>query len=192
MNGYPEIFAASGGASIYRRTVFEDIGMFDPQYFAYLEDIDISFRARLGGYRIVLAPRARVLHGVGATASKLGHFQLIQFIKNSHLLVLKNVPLTSLGLMLPRFGVVQAHLIVAAARRGALPQALRAFVTTAAGLPMILVKRRRVQRLRTVPPAEVDTWFTDHWPMDTDPAQRLRGLLRRGAFGVRSRTRPPG
>jgi GT2 family glycosyltransferase len=176
--GYPEIFAASGGISRLRRTVLADVGVFDPQYFAYLEDVDIGFRARLAGDRIVLAPRARVLHGVGATAEGLGQFQLHQFIKNSHLLFWKNVPLRSLVKMLPRFAVVQAHLFVAAVRRGAVIAALRAYAATAVRFPMILVKRRRVQRLRTTAPADVDAWFTDHWPMDTNPAQRLRSILR--------------
>lgn len=180
---YPEIFAASGGASIYRRTVLAHIGVFDPQYFAYLEDVDIGFRARLAGYRIVLAPRARVLHGVGATAGRLGDFQLHQFIKNSHLLLLKNVPLPLLVKMLPRFALVQAHLFAAAVRRRAVPAALRAYAATAISLPVIIVKRRRVQRLAGAAPSDIEAWLTDEWPMDTDPLLRLRSLrrARRGA-----------
>ncbi len=175
--GYPEIFAASGGASIYRRSVLEHVGVLDSQYFAYLEDVDLGFRARLAGHRIVLAPRARVLHGVGATASRLGHFQLQQYIKNSLLLLLKNAPAATLLRLAPRFAVVHAHLVVAAAKRGALPVALRAYAAIAAGLPMILVKRRRVQRARTLPRSELDAWLTDHWPMRTDPGRWLRSRL---------------
>ena len=43
-------FAACGGAAIYRRKVFDEIGLFDERHFAYLEDIDIGYRARLYGY----------------------------------------------------------------------------------------------------------------------------------------------
>jgi GT2 family glycosyltransferase len=178
LEGYPEIFAASGGASIYRRSVLEHVGVLDPQYFSYLEDVDLGFRARLAGYRVVLAPRARVLHGVGVTAGRLGHFQLHQFIKNSQLLVLKNVPLASLVKLAPRFAVVQAHLLVAATRRGALSVALRAYAANGIGLPMILLKRRRVQRLRTIAPSEIDALLTDHWPLDTDPVQKASAFLR--------------
>ena len=189
---YPEIFAASGGASIYPRRVLGHIGVFDPQYFAYLEDVDLGFRARLAGYRIVLAPRARVLHGVGATAGRLGDFQLHQFIKNSHLLLLKNVPLALLVRMLPRFAVVQAHLFVAALRRRAVAAALRAYAATAVSLPTILVKRRRVQRLARAARPDIEPWLTDQWPMDTDPLLIARSFLRARARGASCPAMPRG
>ena len=44
------IFSACGGAAIYRRQVFEEIGYFDEAHFAYLEDLDIGYRARIYGY----------------------------------------------------------------------------------------------------------------------------------------------
>ena len=46
-----EIFASCAGAAIYRREVFEEIGMFDEKHFAYLEDIDIGYRSKIYGYR---------------------------------------------------------------------------------------------------------------------------------------------
>ena len=49
-NNIRKIFAACGGASIYRKKVFEEIGMFDEKHFAYLEDIDVGYRARIAGY----------------------------------------------------------------------------------------------------------------------------------------------
>jgi GT2 family glycosyltransferase len=178
-NGYPAIFAASGGACIYRRATLDAVGRFDERYFAYLEDLDLGFRARLAGHRIVLAPRARVLHKDGATAAAMGHFRLHQLIRNSHLLIWKNLPAVSLAKTLPRFAVVQAHLLVAAARRSALPGALRAHAEVVAGFPALLAERRRVQRTRRVPRAEVEGWLTDAWPLDTDPRQVLASALRR-------------
>jgi GT2 family glycosyltransferase len=183
LEDYPEIFAASGGASIYRRAVLEHVGVFDPQYFAYLEDVDLSFRARLAGYRVVLAPRATVRHRGGATARDLGDFQLYQFIKNSQLLLWKNMPLPLLIKVLPRFGVIQLHLLGAAVRRRAAPAALRAYLAILVTFPMILLKRRRVQRLQRASTQEIERWLTDRWPMTNKPsirlvAQALRALAR--------------
>jgi GT2 family glycosyltransferase len=191
LDAYPPIFAASGGASIYKREVFERIGVFDPQYFAYLEDVDIGFRARLAGYRIVLAPRAQVLHHGGATAASLGDFQLYQFIKNSHLLLWKNVPLTLLIKMLPRVAVIQGLLFGAAVRRRAALTALKAYAVVAASLPMILVKRRRVQRLRSTEVSEIEGWLTDQWPVNTRPSWRLLGQLLRAALVPSAGRRQP-
>ena len=45
-----EIFASCGGAAIYRKSILEEIGLFDEEHFAYLEDVDIGYRARRHGY----------------------------------------------------------------------------------------------------------------------------------------------
>ncbi|MEW6264663.1 MAG: glycosyltransferase family 2 protein [Thermodesulfobacteriota bacterium] len=62
-----QVFGVSAGATLYRRKIFEDVGWFDEDYFAYLEDVDLSFRARLLGYRFRYAPRARAYHKKGWT-----------------------------------------------------------------------------------------------------------------------------
>ena len=48
------VFSACAGAAIYRREVFEEIGYFDEMHFAYLEDIDVGYRARIAGYDLSL------------------------------------------------------------------------------------------------------------------------------------------
>ena len=67
-NNIRKIFAACGGASIYRKKVFEEIGMFDEKHFAYLEDIDVGYRARIAGYDNLYEPKSEVIH-VGSAAS---------------------------------------------------------------------------------------------------------------------------
>lgn len=88
-----EVFAACGGASIYRRSVFDEMGLFDERHFAYLEDIDIGYRARLYGYRNVYAPEAKVLHfGSGFSGSKHNDFKVRLSSRNSVYLAWKNMP----------------------------------------------------------------------------------------------------
>ena len=62
------IFAACAGAAIYRREFLEKTGLFDEEHFAYLEDTDIGYRARLLGYENWYEPSAKVYH-VGDAAS---------------------------------------------------------------------------------------------------------------------------
>jgi GT2 family glycosyltransferase len=62
-----EVFGASGGAAIYRRAMLEDIGGFDESFFAYLEDVDVAWRARMKGWRALYAPSAVVHHNHSAT-----------------------------------------------------------------------------------------------------------------------------
>ena len=59
-NRMENIFAACAGAAIYRRALFEQIGLFDEAHFAYLEDVDIGYRARIMGCRNLYCPDAVV------------------------------------------------------------------------------------------------------------------------------------
>jgi len=91
------IFSACGGAAIYRRSVFEQIGLFDESYFAYLEDIDIGYRAKIYGYRNRYEPRAIVYHaGSGTTGSNHNSFKVRLTARNSIWLNYKNMPLLQL------------------------------------------------------------------------------------------------
>jgi GT2 family glycosyltransferase len=65
-----EVFGASGGAALYRREMLSDIGGFDESFFAYLEDVDVAWRARMKGWRCLYVPGAVVSHQHSAT---LGH-----------------------------------------------------------------------------------------------------------------------
>lgn len=96
------IFAACGGAAIYRRSVFKEIGLFDERHFAYLEDVDIGYRARIYGYRNLYAPKAVVYHaGSGASGSKYNAFKVNLSSANSIYLIVKNMPPLQVLINLP-------------------------------------------------------------------------------------------
>ena len=87
------IFSACGGAVIYRRALFEEIGYFDENHFAYLEDIDIGYRALIHGYENYFEPGAGVLHaGSGVSGSRHNEFKVKLSSRNSVYLVYKNMP----------------------------------------------------------------------------------------------------
>ncbi len=97
------VFAACAGAAIYRRLVFDEIGYFDEKHFAYLEDIDVGYRARIFGYRNVYCPSARVYHvGSGTSGSKYNSFKVRLAARNNVYLNYKNMPVLQLVLnMIP-------------------------------------------------------------------------------------------
>ncbi len=97
-----EIFAACGGASIYRKSIFEEIGYFDENHFAYLEDIDIGYRARIYGYRNVYEPEAKVLHaGSASSGSRYNEFKIRLSSANNAYMIGKNMPFLQLLFNLP-------------------------------------------------------------------------------------------
>ena len=97
------VFGASGGASIYRSTMLNEIGLFDEDFFAYYEDVDISFRAQLAGWKVYYEPKSEVYHATSTTGSRIPGFFTYQTIKNYPLLFWKNVPTSLMPKMLPRF-----------------------------------------------------------------------------------------
>ena len=97
-----EIFSACGGACIYRRRVLERIGMLDENHFAYLEDVDLGYRARIHGYRNLYVPDAVVRHaGSASSGSRYNAFKAEQTARNSVYLAYKNMPPAQLLLNLP-------------------------------------------------------------------------------------------
>ena len=96
---YDEIFTACAGAAIYRRSVFDEIGYFDENHFAYLEDIDIGYRARIYGYYNMYCPTALVYHvGSGTSGSKYNSFKVKLAARNNLYLNYKNMPALQLVL----------------------------------------------------------------------------------------------
>lgn len=88
------VFSTCAGAGLYRRKVFEDIGYFDENFFAYLEDIDVSFRGNIYGYKNVYVNDAIVYHMVSATSgSRHNKFKVKLASRNSIYLIRKNMPL---------------------------------------------------------------------------------------------------
>ena len=86
-----DVFSSCAGAAIYRKSVFETIGYFDEVFFAYLEDMDIGYRAKLHGYRNVFVPEAKVLHvGSGSSGSRYNEFKTKLAARNSMLVMYKN------------------------------------------------------------------------------------------------------
>ena len=97
-----EIFAACAGAALYRRRVFDEIGFFDENHFAYLEDVDIGYRGLIYGYQNLYEPKALVYHvGSGTTGSRYNSFKVKYSARNNIYLLYKNMPLLQVFLNSP-------------------------------------------------------------------------------------------
>ena len=97
-----EVFSACGGAVIYKKEILDEIGIFDENHFAYLEDCDLGYRAQIFGYRNYYTPHAVVYHaGSGVSGSRHNEFKVKLASKNSVYLIYKNMPLLQIILNLP-------------------------------------------------------------------------------------------
>ncbi len=97
-----QIFSSCAGAAIYRKWIFDKIGVFDEDFFAYLEDVDIGYRAQLYGYHNEYCPDAIVYHvGSGTSGSKYNEFKIKLSARNNVYIFYKNMPYIQLLLNLP-------------------------------------------------------------------------------------------
>jgi GT2 family glycosyltransferase len=146
------IFGACAGAAAYRRTMLCALGGLDEWLVSYLEDVDLSWRAQLQGYRCLFVPEARVYHRVSASG---GGVRPSYYCGRNFVLVLaSDVP----GPLLRKYwrAIVreQAAVLLEAARHLRQPAArarLRGFLAGVVALPAALRRRARIQRTRRVP-----------------------------------------
>jgi GT2 family glycosyltransferase len=140
------VFAASGGASMYRVSMLQQIGLFDEDFFAYFEDVDISFRAQLAGWKVAYVPGSIAYHQIGATSGKLKGFTTYQFMKNVPWVFWKNVPHRLMPGVFIRLNLAYTAFFVSAVLRGQGWPALRGYCKMLLLLPKKLVQRHRIQQ----------------------------------------------
>jgi hypothetical protein len=151
------VFGACGGASVYHRSVFDKIGLFDEDFFAYLEDIDIDFRAQLAGFQCLYLPGARVYHIGSATAGKRSAFSFKLMVRNHWWMILKNFPTSKLIQHAPRLAYAELRLLAAALKYHFGKEWWWAVGDAVAKCKSMRQKRQHIQASRTVPLAYLDS-----------------------------------
>lgn len=163
------VFAASGGASLYRATMLRQIGLFDERFFAYFEDVDISFRAQLAGWLVRYEPSSVAYHTINATASKLGDFSRYHSLKNFLMLYVKNMPGWLFWKYLPLFAYQFGRSTVSNLLHGKAVLYLKAVGVFLWYLPGLLVDRYRIQRYRRLTTKQVDELLYHGRPPEIPP-----------------------
>lgn len=151
------VFGASGGASLYRLSMLENIGLFDERFFAYYEDVDISFRAQLAGYKVMYNPKALAYHNVGGTSSKLGDFTIYHSAKNFWLLYVKNMPGFLYFKYLPLASLWYGRIFIGRIVRGGLLAFIKGWLKSLSLLPSTLISRHKIQKALQVPVSYIDS-----------------------------------
>ncbi len=165
-----DIFGACGAAALYRKKMLEEIAVeneyFDEDFFAYGEDADLAWRARLLGWRVCFAPRARARHarGWGDTLRKVAPDaprgpRLA--LRNRYLMCIKNDGLDYWLKDLP--WILSAELPRLAYMAFTRPAALLGLVDVIRLAPAAYRKRRAIRRAQIVPDAELRPWFERSW-----------------------------
>lgn len=158
-----EVFGPCAGAALYKREMFDEVGLFGADYFAYFEDVDLAWRARLAGCKCFFVPSAILYHIKAGSASS--PFVLYHRERNRIWSIAKNMSLMSI--------ICNLHWIIAKwvvlrvwFHRKNIKELARADIGALKGLPRMLKKRREIQKLRVVPDSDIRKWMIspiEHW-----------------------------
>jgi GT2 family glycosyltransferase len=145
------VFGACAGAALYRRSMLDDIGFLDPDFFLNCEDTDLNFRAQLMGWKCVYVPTALVRHRVGASLEKIKDQAVYFLARNDEFVWIKNMP-TPLILRYLHHKIVQelGVFIYFCVKRGHWASFFRGKWHALRAFPQLLEKRKLIQARKRV------------------------------------------
>ena len=175
-----EVFGATGGGAIYRAAIFDDIDMFDEDFFMYYEDVDLSFRAQLAGWKVRFTPEAIAYHKVGASSKKVPGLAVYNTFKNLPLVFIKNVPRQLFWYIGIRFFITYWLIFASAVRHGNGWPAFKGILASIIRKPAAYHKRWSIQKNRKVPVDYIRSII------HSGPLPNQTGLLKFRKFFIRN------
>jgi GT2 family glycosyltransferase len=171
-----EALFPSGCAGLYLKEMLEEIGLFDEEFFAYADDVDIGLRARMAGWGCRYVPTAKVYHKYSASSDAYSPFKAFLVERNRIWVLLKHYPVEMI-LVSPCFTLLRlmTHLFGAITRQGAsgrfsrqhsvfqaIKILLKAWVEALKGLPGVLQQRKALSRKRRLGRIDLYRLFCTH------------------------------
>jgi GT2 family glycosyltransferase len=156
--------------------MLKEIGLFDEDFFAYYEDVDLSFRAQLAGWKVAYEPKAIVYHATGSTSNRIPGFTTYQTLKNLPWVYWKNVPSPLFYKMFPRIFIAYWSFFFSALARGAVMPALKGAFMAHMLMPKKLFQRIKIQRNRKVSVAYIDSMLVHDLPPNAHRLRKLRAV----------------
>jgi GT2 family glycosyltransferase len=149
-----EIFHAKGAALVVKREVLNEVGLFDSFFYYNYEDVDLCWRARLRGYKVVFCPKAIVYHHRSSPTKK--KFQLksegmFHSAKNVIRMIIKNYALINLIFVLPVLILIEISAAVLLPIKGQKDYSkaiVKAMLWNIRNIKSTLEERRKIQLMR--------------------------------------------
>jgi GT2 family glycosyltransferase len=161
--GVEEVFGACGAGFLIHRSLFELLGGFDEDFFMVYEDVDLSYRARLAGARVVCAFDAMVRHAGSASLGRASSTAVYHGQRNLEWTWIKNSPSRLLLRSLVSHVLYDVAGLIGYARAGQLGAWIRGKAAAVAGLSAALEKRRKIQRGSTLDPESLWARMEPDW-----------------------------
>jgi len=145
-NAREEIFGPCAGAALYRKKMLDEIGLFDEDFFLYMEDVDLAVRGQLAGWKCIFVPGAVVYHYHGGTAGVMSDLAIYHQNRNILWVPVKNYPIHTLFVLLPWMLVRNIGIMFYYIDKGKGTLILRAKIDGIMGFPRMWKKRENIRR----------------------------------------------
>jgi GT2 family glycosyltransferase len=169
-----EILAVSGGASMFKAEFFKDVGLYDEDFFAYYEDVDLGLRGQLKGWKSKFVPKAEVFHATGSTSSRVPGFTTYQTLKNLPWVIIKNIPLRHLFSISIRFKLAYFGFIISAIGRGQIGATIKGVLASAVYFPKKLWQRYTIQSCKKISASQFFSLLVHDLPPNATKLRALR------------------
>jgi GT2 family glycosyltransferase len=177
------VLLACGAATLFCRSVLDEVEGLDEDFFAYLDDVDLALRAQMLGYKGIYVPEAIAYHLGSATLGNIFHPRIAEWLtRNQIYLILKDYPAGACLRLCGHIFLFQLLWLILMLRRGRLISYLRGLAGALAGAPRMWSKRCRVMNRRRISSAEFIALLTAserqifQWQVGLPPAKRSRLL----------------
>ena len=141
-----EVFGPSAAAALYRRTMLDQIGLLDDDFFIYYEDVDLAWRAQWAGWRCLYVPEAAARHVHSATTGRGSPFKNFLLGRNKWRAILKDYPFAALAAYLPLMIAIDLGAALVGSWRSRNLGPLRGRVAVLRDVRRMWRQRREVQR----------------------------------------------
>ncbi len=161
-NQVKEVFGACAGAALYKREMLSRIGLFDEDFFAYYEDVDLALRARLAGWKCMYVPKAVAYHRHSATVGKTSSFKIYFLERNRYYYIIKNLPTEIvLKFLIRKPKAITITILRCIKNRGfrLLGYYLKSNFDAIKNVPKMFKKRKKILSARLIRDEELKKWF---------------------------------
>ena len=176
-NEEEKIFGACAGAALYRVEMIKEVGFLDDDFFAYNEDVDLSFRARLYGWECIFVSDAVVWHRVSYSTKTFSDRSIYWSKRNSFWVMIKNLPV---GIFLKYFFHIVGYNLLSDLRwilGGRIKPVIKGRWDGLMKLRVMLKKRKEIMRSRKVENSEIDKWITKETPWFVSLRRNLKKMF---------------
>lgn len=171
------VFGSTGGGFIARSESLREVGLFDEKFFMYFEDVDLSFRMQLAGYKVIYTPKSIAYHKISASTNKVPGLAVVQTFKNLPMLFTKNVPYGLWWKIYPRFILAYSLILGNAIVNGRGSPAIKGWLASWLLLVHMFKKRRQIQSRRKVSTDYISSIIWHDIPPDQTGLRKFRKIF---------------